>query len=235
MNAVLNGTVQYCAWSRVLLHCWPCDATPEQLCWLDSNLRIALLGDDSLTLAPIRDYFGNLWQEEELTYWISTFGFETKLTSTDDVYKAVFLGNRPYPIEGGVAWGPTIGRRVYKHHTVQTKKISDFHAWLKGVTTAELVNFAHVPILNDIAIKTAEILHGHSETPYEPDSNKFVLMRAAPLRPASFQAQMDCLARVYGITLSEYQAFLALLSQVQTLPAQLLCAAIDRVLAFDEK
>jgi len=164
MNGVLNGVAQYCAWSVVLTGSWPHEDTAKRA-WLDSNLRIAILGDDSLSVVPGLDINGRPWSRQDFIAQIARFGFETKLEETADAYCAVFLGCRPYPTATGLSWGPTIGRRVFKHHTAQTLKVQDFFAWLRGVVTAELVQFAHVPLLREIAYKVDHLLQGHSSTP----------------------------------------------------------------------
>jgi len=234
MNAILNATAQYCSWSKVLLGVYPEEASDEDLEWLDHELRVAVLGDDSIVFAPRLKRNHEPWELDEVVAAIADFGFEAKMKAVDNIFEAVFLGCRPYPSATGLSWGPTLGRRLFKHHTVPYKPGMDAYAWLRGVSEAESIQFPHVPILREIAEKVNELLQGHSMTPFVPTEGRWVEHREVSVVPCENQYIYKCLAVVYGITRSDMEEFYRLLSQVKTLPVVLNCRAVDLCLEIDE-
>jgi len=233
VNVLLNGSAQYCAWARSLLGKEVVVATADEVAWLDANIRIAVMGDDALTVAPRTRYDGQPWREEEYAAALAEFGFETKISTTSNAWCAVYLGCRPYPVEGGLAWGPTLGRRLYKHHVMVWPSKQDPYAWLKGLCRAEAGLYSFVPFLAPIAERAMIVLKHHCETPYVPSDWKWVERRSERVRPADPEVVGEMLVKVYGITPAMYDHFLSLLQRVETLPYHLNCEAVDRCFLTD--
>lgn len=234
LNVLLNGSAQYWAWSITLLGHPPCDAVADELAWLDTVLRIAVMGDDSLTVVPALDYRGRPWVEATYTAALECLGFEVKLLTSTNAWEVVYLGCRPYPVEGGLAWGPTLGRRLYKHHSMVWPSKADPYAWLKGVVRAEAGLYSFVPFLAPIAERCLVVLQHHTETPVVANDWKWVEHRRAHTPAAQPELAAKMLTRVYGITPGQYADFLVRLEAVTTLPWRLDCEAIDRVLEVDD-
>lgn len=234
LNVLLNGAAQYCAWSKVLLGRYPHQLTEAERNWLDQELRVAVMGDDSLTFVPRLRKDGTVWEDKEVISALAEFGFETKLQTCDNAWDAVFLGCRPYPVDRGLAWGPTLGRRLYKHHTMVWPSKADPYAWLKGVVRAEALQYAHVPILRGIAKHCLGLLARHAETPYEAAEWKWIEQRQTAVKRATPELEQAALLHVYGITRDMLQELTDLLAKVETLPFHLDCEAVDRCLTVDD-
>ena len=78
----------------------------------------------------------------------------------------MFLGHQPYPVGGVWYWGPTLARRLFKHH-VMLQPTGDLRAWLHGVARMEMLCYPHVPVLYDQAQAVCRQLEGHKVTKYE--------------------------------------------------------------------
>jgi hypothetical protein len=94
---------------------------------------------------------------------ISHFGFEAEVGTSAHRADAVFLGQRPYRYHSGWHWGPTLGRRLFKHHCLLAPAVHR-SAWLHGVADMEVRAFNHVPVMRQMAGAVCRILHGRKRT-----------------------------------------------------------------------
>lgn len=158
MNALINGLVQissYCMAEQDVTEV--AQLNHEKVCQTLAYIKIAVLGDDSLTFYS---YFSGI--EKKVGDMVARFGFEARDMKVHfSPEKMVFLANRVYPVidkngNQDIAWGPTM-RKLHKmgiSESLQPNPIS----WLTQVTIATLITSDFVPYIGDIARKQAELL-----------------------------------------------------------------------------
>lgn len=123
---------------------------------LEQYYRLIVMGDDSLgVFHPVL----KTGVETKLAAYIGDFGFEIVMKIHRSMRYGTFLGQRPYPTSEGHKWGPTIGRRVYKHHWQLDPMAGDME-WLELVSRAELSAYPYVPILADLNLYVQRELIG---------------------------------------------------------------------------
>jgi len=94
MNALINYFVQLSAYLEVEFDKDIMDVTPQEFSTFTKTFRIAVLGDDSLTITKYVE-----GMEQRVSDIIQDYGFEARDMKTHfDARKAVFLGNRLYPV-----------------------------------------------------------------------------------------------------------------------------------------
>lgn len=156
LNIIFNMVAQYSALCQVL---FPLGYDYDKL---NSTIALGACGDDSLLICPEE------MPEKPFLEEIKRLGFDPKQsTFVRRPIEVVFLGNRVYPAldpktgASLAAWGPTIGRRCYKHHSMREFNLTPV-AWLRGVSTAELDSYPYVPVLSVVNRKVLELTTGPS-------------------------------------------------------------------------
>lgn len=175
-NGVLNGFATYCsvaaAWLNVPLQ----SLTPELLTRAMSHIKLSVTGDDSLGRVPEMSDEQAACFRERVNANIAQFGFEAKFMMSRNLYDAVYLGMRPYPVhvDGRVRWfwGKTIGRSTYKMGWVTLDKQRDLMAHITGIADMHRLCSSHVPVLSDLAEKILELRQGMKRTPVRRDPNR---------------------------------------------------------------
>lgn len=164
-NALLNGVAMMIALTAVDNGVHSRDVTREQLAAAMSTFRLAVVGDDSLAALPAQRRCGLPWLNAgpAVADAIASFGFEAEVGVSAHRADAVFLGQRPYRYASGWHWGPTLGRRLYKHHCLLAPAVHR-SAWLLGVADMELRAFNHIPIMRQMAATVCRLLHGRKRT-----------------------------------------------------------------------
>jgi len=238
MNALINGGVQAYAYASVLLGTnRPENASSEELEWVRNNVRLVVLGDDSLAIVPERDLHGRLWKASDISRVVDIFGFEARdMKVHHHPCKAVFLGCRPYPaLDRGIlvaSWGPTIGRRAVRLAFFRDPAGKDPYAWLKGITTAALQCYGHVPYLNDLARRMHELNPSRQTTPndWKEDAHKRFMFQS-DLEEAN--EVWPCLEMVYGVSRWDRALFRARLNQIIALPAVVIDPKLESMVEAD--
>lgn len=146
-------------------------------------IKIIASGDDSVSVVP-REYLGRYigldeWSEKMAEH-ISRFGFIAKVEPNPDFAHMVFLGNRAYPVAGEWLWGPTIGRRIVKHHHLH-HCTQDPVAVLHGICDMEAICYPHVPVLSDMAEHCLTLLEKHSFNHYEDSDQQYKVQFVGPI------------------------------------------------------
>lgn len=197
---------------------------------------IAAAGDDSVVVIP-KTFHGKpvAVTPQKIDKSIGAFGFdapEDKATILPDFQGMVFLGHMPYPVGGQWYWGPTLGRRCYKHHTMLNPH-GDVRAWLHGVAKMEALCYPHVPILSDLANKTLAQLKGHKINVYSPSDIAYKAAFSGPgFTPPKYDAStVSYVESFYHLTPGSIADFI---SGLPPLPALLNHPVIDALLAIDE-
>jgi hypothetical protein len=166
---------------------------------------------------------------------IGLFGFDAptdKAAIFPDPYQIVFLGHRPYPVGGVWYWGPTLGRRLYKHHTMAMPH-GDLRAWLHGVAKMEALCCPHVPILADMSHNILAQLKGHKiNTFHDADAVYKPTFSSSTWAPPAYDATTVAhVEDVYGLAPGSVNDFIATLGPA---PAMLDHYVIDALLALDD-
>jgi len=209
--------------------------SPAEVAELLLQFRVAVLGDDSVGACPAA-WAGRL--QRFIPSQFALFGFEAKLKVHPDVRYAVFLGCRPYPTSLGWRWGPTLGRRIYKHHWALKPQSSPF-SWLRGVAHSELLAYPFVPLLREVNLHVMQHTEGqrwdpHSYLHHLEGLSRIDSARAARALPArATQETFDWCFHVYGFNRQDILEMEAALSFSPHLPVMLDCYAVRCVLEED--
>lgn len=236
MNALINYYVQLASYLIVYTNKDMDDITLEDYQAFSKICRIAVLGDDSLTLFPAHDGL-----EERVSKIIGTFGFEARDMKTHvKANTAVFLGNRLYPVilEDGtstVAWGPTIGRRLFKMGTSADIQLDPLD-WLKQTSLATVKMAGFVPFLGTIARRCLQ-LTDHVEVKRYNHYDDLLKFRKGFLEENEVKLDFDRIGQymleVYGISQEEYVRLEIMFSEIESVPVVVTDVVIDRLVTFD--
>lgn len=240
LNGLLNTQVQFFCLAQLLLGT---DSAPldlqgmaklqlADLCWALELMWLITLGDDSVAAIP-KEYKCRLAFMPAL---IGQFGFEAKMAVKDRLDEVVFLGCRPWRTNLGLTLGPTLGRRLYKHHWCMKPDAAP-HTWLKGVAEAEMRAYPFVPVLSQINSRVLEMLQDVAGVEAARLSGSLSRMDIARAKQSSQAkaclATYEQLERIYGITAFDVALLTQTLSHAYKLPVILTNLKIDRVFEVD--
>lgn len=240
-NAVLNGLAMSWAIACALWDCDPIALTQEMWLAAQEVVRLAIVGDDSIAGIPMKDLNGNPIDlpafSTRVEATIRRLGFIPKLGHSLRWQDIVFLGCRPYKVSGRYMWGPTLGRRLYKHHACIHPDRNPV-AWLNGVADMELRCYNHVPVLRTMAARVLQLQAGLKVTPYKWDPHQICWERPAKTPDPDLETYIG-LAEAYTTptTLVTVEAILDLersIMTVDSLPAVLAHPCLDAFLLVDE-
>jgi len=240
MNALINGGVQAYAYASVLLGLnHPEEATDAQIAWVKENVRLIVLGDDSLAIVPITDLHKRRWQSSDVSRVVDYFGFEARDMKTHSIpCQAVFLGCRPYPALDDsnqliASWGPTIGRRAVRISCCREPTGRHPFAWLRGVMVSASLTYSHVPFLSDLVQRNLELCPGRQTTPHlaeDDDAHKtFMFSRGLQMAPEVW----TCMNEVYGVSKWQWILFRQRLQAISSLPAVVIDPALEGMVVHD--
>lgn len=217
--------------------------TFEQVLAVLDVIRVIGSGDDSVCVVPKtfrgRELTQSLW-EELMPKYIAKFGFLAKVEPNPTFAEMVFLGNRAYPVMRGTErqwlWGPTIGRRMVKHHHLYQCDL-DPTAVLHGIVDMEAVCYPHVPLLHDSAVSALRILKGQKFNRYQDEEARYKVdfvghldqsskARAQPLEsryktPKYDEVTLQHVCDVYSVDMHELKDAIAMLQAQTCMPAVL--------------
>lgn len=182
-NCLVNAFAMVLSLTAAWFHCSVLDLTTEKVGHILSIMKFGICGDDTLCILPeltdVEGFYARL--SKELQEGFGLVAGSNKMGCSTNIFDAVFLGQRPYPVSGTDLWafGPTLGRRLFKHHVY--KGIGNPYAWLHGVAKMERLCYRHVPVLYEQAVRTCELLTGRKVTPWQPDHEYSLLSRTAEL------------------------------------------------------
>lgn len=236
-NALLNGVAMTIALAAVYWGKQPMDLADSELAtWLEVS-RLAIVGDDCLAAVPAACRNGAAWAACDVAAATAKFGFKAEVGISHRLVDAVFLGCRPYRVGGRWLWGPTLGRRLYKHHCC----IHPHHdpiAWLRGVARDERDHLGFVPVLGAMARRVMEITSGpitsQRKDPYAID---WTTRRGVPNRPDLETYQQCAEAYTKGqnvVTVADLLEIEEQISSVSELPWVLSHPALTQVLLQDD-
>lgn len=233
-NALLNGVAtsacMACVYFRVTLE----ELTPGQWRQFMGIAGIAIVGDDSLAAIPRVDSTGQPMELHRMPGLLAQFGFIAKTGASHNVRDAVFLGNRPYYVRGKWVWGPTLGRRLYKHHCCLNPEASPL-SWLAGVVKAECISYNHVPVLGAMARRCSELLTRSAPSPVA-DTERWI--RSIRLPPPDERTYEQC-ALAYSTattitTVADLKSLENMIMSINELPFVLHHQAVTNFLLVDD-
>jgi len=239
-NVLLNGVAMFLSLTAIFYGVPLRDVRVEHLEAVVGILHIAVVGDDCLAALPSRTLSGKAWQENcaTLQAHLSQFGFVAKVGASNRIHDAVFLGCRPYMVAGRWWWGPTLGRRLYKHHCCIHTSANPY-AWLNGVAQMEMDHLGFVPLLGAMGRHARLLLKGKKSTPWRPDrySGMDWSERQAPRMPDD-STYVECAAAYTNaggtLTVEDLLEAEQVIAGVRELPAIVSGAAFSRVVAHDD-
>lgn len=194
-------------------------------------LKISIVGDDSLVAAtfdlePYRTAY-------EMN--IKRFGLIVKAQIYHSIHDVTFLGQAPYTNRARQwAWGPTIGRRLYKAGW-KLERGGNYPAWLHGVAQQTAL-YANVPLVSDWAQRTLALMIGQKRTDVEYDENRPWAMPDIAMFPYD-EVTLEWVAfryREQGVSVPMLMRDIAALQTVERLPAVLHLESMERILLQDE-
>lgn len=234
MNALINYFVQLSAFLEVEFDKDIMEITPEQFKSFSSTFRIAVLGDDSLTVVKYKEGL-----ENRVSEIIQEYGFEARdMKLHFDARRAVFLGNRLYPvIENGVktiSWGPTIGRRMFKMGTA-TDIQEDPIDWLRQVSEATIIQAGFVPLIGDIARKTFELTKHVNRGSAKVEEmlkykQQFITHKTTT---CDYDRIADYMEFVYNISVDQFVSMYATIHSIERVPCIITCPMFDTMVTKD--
>lgn len=234
MNALINYFVQLSAFLEVEFDKDIMEITPEQFKSFSTTFRIAVLGDDSLTVVKYKE-----GMENRVSEIIQEYGFEARdMKLHFDARRAVFLGNRLYPvIENGVktiSWGPTIGRRMFKMGTA-TDVQEDPIDWLRQVSEATIIQAGFVPLIGDIARKTFELTKHVNRGSAKVEEmlkykQQFITHKTTT---CDYDRIADYMEFVYDISVDQFVSMYTTIHSIERVPCIITCPMFDTMVTKD--
>lgn len=202
-----------------------------------SKYRMYFVGDDSTVVGPPADagYSGRL----ERLY--ARAGLTSKIEETSDLSKVVFLGHRPYNMRLGNArkwvWGPTLGRRMYKHHFA-LDVTGDPRSWLQTIVDMESKLFGPLPVLGTMARRVSELVGrprklNKLETRRLEEKSRYTMAVAVGTELVADATTFEDLARAYGLSPEALRDLDKLCSSIPSVPYLLSHPALDVVMRVD--
>lgn len=244
LSNILNSL--FCLALSITAICYgvqPEEVTSQQVLAVLDVIRVIGSGDDSVCVVPKtfggRELDQKLW-DDLMPIYIAKFGFLAKVEPNPTFDEMVFLGNRAYPVMQGTRkqwfWGPTIGRRIVKHHHLYQCDL-DPTAVLHGIVDMEAVCYPHVPLLHDTALAALRILKGQKFNRYQDADavykvdfvgqlDQSATARAKPLRsryktPPYDEVTLQHVCDVYSVGLKDLKDAIVMLRRQVCMPAVL--------------
>lgn len=204
------------------------------------GFRMYFVGDDSIVTGMTNEYRGQAKYKERVEKAYSDLAFCCKLEQKQHVRDIVFLGCRPYNVRAGDGtrqweWGPTLGRRLFKHHWC-LEGVGDPRAWLGEVVQMEAKCYGHVPILGTMARRCLHLL-GPKRMANRKVQQRMAerwqwIMKLESCGTADYET-MEHLAQVYGLEPAALIQLDQQIAAIPSLPYLLSSPTIDRIMDFD--
>jgi hypothetical protein len=239
-NVLLNGFAMFLCLTAIHFGIDLELLEPSHVEQFASVARLAVVGDDSLVALPKYTATGAVWAQQTglLSTFLKKFGFLAKVGASERIVDAVFLGCRPYRVANVWRWGPTLGRRLYKHHCCIHPDANPI-AWLNGIANMEAQYLGFVPIIGAMGRQCRALLSGRKVTPWKADRYHGLNWseRTAPLYPDADTYHYCALAYTthHGVvTAQDLLAVEELVGGVKELPVILGGLTLERILTVDE-
>lgn len=227
-NALFNGIALSMAFAAVLAKKRVFEVTEADLQKASTVCTISIMGDDSLVGCD----FDVKPLEKEIVARLQEFGLIVKAESSRHLHDVTYLGMMPYFFkDGGVQWGPTIGRRLYKQYWM--RELTAPAAWVRGVAEQASM-WRNVPILYDLACRVQELLVGKSITRERKDEIRPWHYRESETKKwDAYTVHMLCM-RYSGLTPEMIIEDLQTIRKIERLPAVVRLHSLEHILQKDD-
>lgn len=235
---IVNSLAALINLSCVLMTGTPADEMPfDRVVRTLEHVMLSANGDDSLLRVPKTCHVQREDMPAVVQKQIARFGFiatSDKQLITDDPSQIVFLGNTIYPVSGKWYWGPTLGRRLPKHHVFH-EHVGDGMAWLNGVAKMERLVYPHVPVLSDMAQVVTDQLAGcKSHTTARERKERYHKANFELVGLPSYTAEtISFVERRYKLAPGELSSLIELVKTC-TVPCVINHPVLDRLVAHDD-
>lgn len=230
-NAILNGFAMYIALVAAFLRRPPHSLSPEDCEECKDLFDISVMGDDSLVLMDASVVTADF--TSRVSHALSLMGLEAKVSLAYTPFDMVYLGMRPYLVDGVYWWGKTIGRALFKWGWKLQPNQCDAPAWLTGVATHDVTCSKHVPILSDLAQAYLVTRAGCKRTPHVLEECKPWAV-GNPRAPAYDSTTIVYTAHGYDVSVAELEDCLRYVSTLSTFPCIIDHPVIDAIMLKDD-
>lgn len=230
-NAILNGIATALSLAAALAGVDLLALEYNHIYRASEMLSISIVGDDSL-VACVTDLkpFQSAYESN-----IRRFGMIVKAEIYDTIHDVTFLGQAPYTNSRGEwAWGPTIGRRLYKAGW-KAERGGNYPAWLHGVAGQNAL-YQNVPLLSDWAEVTLKLMKGQKRTEVVFDENRPWVGRDDTTFRYD-QTTLEWVAfryRKVGVSVPMILRDIGVLRSIERLPAVAHLESVQLMLSVDE-
>lgn len=228
-NALINGFAMFLSVLATILRAPLCSLNVDDIARAEFN--VSIMGDDSLVLLP--DYYSTPDLPAVLSDNLSQFGLEAKIELAYTPFDMVYLGMRPYLVDGVYWWGRTIGRALYKWGWKLDPNNCDAPAWMTGVAEAEVITSPHVPVLYDVAVSYLRSRVGCKRTPFVPDFER-PWTQPDPNVPHYDVSTVAFVAHGYGVDPRELLSFCEYLLSLDTFPCIISHPVLEAIMMKDD-
>lgn len=228
-NALINGFAMFLSMLAATLGVPLLQLTIDDIC--NADFQVSIMGDDSLVLMPY--VYWTTGFQKTLESNLSKFGLDAKILITESPFDMVYLGMRPYLVDGVYWWGKTIGRALYKWGWKLDPNGCDGPAWMTGVADAEVITSPHVPVLYDVAASYLLTRVGCKRTPFVPDFER-PWTQPDPNVPHYDVDTLVYVAHGYSLDPRELMDLIKYLQGIQTFPCVLSHPALDAIIMHDD-
>lgn len=244
-NAILNGLVMYVSTVAAYLSKPLEELSVADVSSCRDEVFISICGDDSLGRVPPMTVDQQNAFGRALTHNVSRFGFETKLQVLEELEDCVYLGNRPYPVDGRYYWGRTVGRSTYKLGWVVDPRGRDLMAHITGVAAMHAKCSSHVPVLYDLCERITQLRAHAKRTPIRVDPDKPWEWTMASGKKYTHEtiesfvrvmnrSRVGCAPSQPSFTVQEVYQLIAEIHAIPQLPYVLDSAVWRRIICYDE-
>lgn len=205
-----------------------------------SGYKMYFVGDDSIVVGPKARSHHQMGYTARVERAYAEMGFCCKLEEKHELAEVVFLGCRPYDVVHADGtrtweWGPTLGRRLFKHHWC-LDPIGNPFAWMHQVAEMESHCYGHVPVLGALARRILQLSGPKLVVRKEllermEERKKWIMQLEDNGRPDA--RTFEVLGRVYGLDAGALQALESDLANIPSIPYLYSSPTIDRIMEVD--
>lgn len=232
-NALLNGAGMLLALAAVFAHKSVPQLEEADVHAVLQKAHISICGDDSLVLLEYLPCPGDVFctnLEAELAGFGFTAGAD-KMKISQNPFDFVYLGNRPYPVDGRWYFAKTIGRAMWKFGWRMDPDGGDNAAWMAGNCRQVVQTQQVVPLLYDVA-QAYLAQHQGPVSIMRPDVNKPWQERSST--PPYDAKVIRYLAEGYGVTVQEFEACVQYVRAQRVFPCVLDHPVLTTICCLDE-
>lgn len=230
-NALLNGFAMYISLVSSLCRLSPHELSDHHLLDAVDKFDLSVMGDDSLILVDECLLDGGFLSR--LRDALAFFGLESELSLALNPFDMVYLGMRPYWVDGVWWWGKTIGRALFKWGWKLQPNNMDAPAWMTGVADHDVKTAKHVPILFDLAEAYRRSRAGSKRTPVEHDKCKPWTV-GNPMAPHYTSETLVAVAHGYGVAVHELIDCIGYIQRLDTFPCIIDHPVLQAILMYDD-